>query len=522
MKRLLTLLCSLAAAATALAAAPALVNYQGRLTAETGAPLPDGVYRLAFGIYGEPVPGAPDPLIWGETQQVSLLDGRFNVLLGAPGAAPLPGAAVNDLRFAFTDPQRFLELRIVEDAAGSTVNRTILPRQQFVSVPYAMGIPGIIVDDIGQVGIGTIPHYQDADLHISRGVAGAQGATLRMEGASDGGSFVSIAGMMGSGSARGKIDIGRHFSNTSQGFMNFLVDNAGASGGNLVSGLFITGRGAGPTIGIGTTSPDLSVRLDVNGTSQMRALQVRQTDGQVKLVASANSNSGELALLGINGNNNILLRGTPENRNRGEILVLDENGGQRLGLRSRVSDRAGEILVSGAAGNLNVTLGAHPGAAATGNTGSVAVYDVNSLVKASMYVETNGVGWVKANFLQGSLVSPSDERLKQDIQPVQNALEMIRNLNGVSYSLKDSRGNNQTQLGFVAQELQKVVPEAVMPLADDSALAPAGTTPDDQPLLGVNYNSLIAVMVEALKEQQREIEVLRGQVEHLVQNAAVR
>lgn len=143
MKKLLTLL-ALLASFTVLTAqtVPPLMNYQGRLTSDAGAPLADGTYRLAFRLYTNAVPTtdpANDPVIWGREYDVSLIGGGFNVVLGAAGAGPVSeSTAVNDLSFAFGDANRFLELRIVRDAAGVEVNRPILPRQQLLSAPYAL------------------------------------------------------------------------------------------------------------------------------------------------------------------------------------------------------------------------------------------------------------------------------------------------------------------------------------------------------------------------------------------------
>jgi len=143
MKRLLCLGLFLSGIIAAFAqGVPALMNYQGRLTDENGAPLPDGIYRLAFRLYTNAVPPAntaSDPVIWGRQYDVNLIEGGFNVILGATGAGPVAeAAAVNDLGFAFNSPNRFLELRIVRDGSGAEVNRTILPRQQLLSAPYAV------------------------------------------------------------------------------------------------------------------------------------------------------------------------------------------------------------------------------------------------------------------------------------------------------------------------------------------------------------------------------------------------
>jgi hypothetical protein len=105
---------------------PPLMNYQGRLTAESGTPLPDGTYRLGFRLFPQPEGGTE---VWGEEQNVTLVQGAFNVVLGTVNLA---------LSNAFTQPTRYLELTVVRDAANAAVGRTILPRQQLLSTPYAL------------------------------------------------------------------------------------------------------------------------------------------------------------------------------------------------------------------------------------------------------------------------------------------------------------------------------------------------------------------------------------------------
>lgn len=117
---------------------PQLVNYQGRLTDESGAPLPNGIYRLGFRIFPNATTTLAEALVWGSDYDVTVTGGAFNVLLGANGGTPTPGAAVNNLAFAFGEANRYLELRIIRNAAGNTVNQTMLPRQQLLSVPFAI------------------------------------------------------------------------------------------------------------------------------------------------------------------------------------------------------------------------------------------------------------------------------------------------------------------------------------------------------------------------------------------------
>lgn len=82
----------------------------------------------------------------------------------------------------------------------------------------------------------------------------------------------------------------------------------------------------------------------------------------------------------------------------------------------------------------------------------------------------------------------SDVRLKEDILPIQNALDKILNLRGVTYKWvnKDS-GGDKTRIGFIAQEVNEVVEELVFNSRDGK-------------YLGVHYDNVAPLLVEAIKE----------------------
>jgi microcystin-dependent protein len=132
MRTLAFLILSLSLASLKAQSVPPLMNYQGHLTDESGQPLPNGVYRVAFKLYEEPTSGTP---LWQEEQNVSVVVGRFNSVLGSVNAG---------LGNALNGSDRFLELTVVRDAAGGTINRALHPRQQLLSAPYALMAGGLI------------------------------------------------------------------------------------------------------------------------------------------------------------------------------------------------------------------------------------------------------------------------------------------------------------------------------------------------------------------------------------------
>ena len=85
----------------------------------------------------------------------------------------------------------------------------------------------------------------------------------------------------------------------------------------------------------------------------------------------------------------------------------------------------------------------------------------------------------------------SSIRLKKNIRPLEGALEKVLHLNGVYFTWKES---GKEDLGFIAEEVGKVIPEAVT-YEEDGEYAS-----------GMSYDHVIPVLVEAVKEQQALID----------------
>lgn len=119
---------------------PKLINYQGKLVQANGTdPLAAGTYVLRFELFDAPTAGT---LVWGESQQVAVVNGIFNVLLGG-GEILNPAPPVTDLTFAFGSANRFLRTTIVS-GPGISVEQPLSPRQQLASVPYAMTAHAVV------------------------------------------------------------------------------------------------------------------------------------------------------------------------------------------------------------------------------------------------------------------------------------------------------------------------------------------------------------------------------------------
>ncbi|NVO19044.1 MAG: tail fiber domain-containing protein [Bacteroidetes bacterium] len=133
----------------------------------------------------------------------------------------------------------------------------------------------------------------------------------------------------------------------------------------------------------------------------------------------------------------------------------------------------------------------------------------NSTYKWSAIWSTNGT------------IQTSDERDKQNIRSLGYGINTVMALKPISFQWKNeqSRMGTGTNLGFVAQDLEKVIPDAVVHSyvsqeeIDKAALAGRGNIEPDN--YGVKYSELIPVLVKAIQDQQSQIEELKKEVETL-------
>jgi hypothetical protein len=156
-----------------------------------------------------------------------------------------------------------------------------------------------------------------------------------------------------------------------------------------------------------------------------------------------------------------------------------------------LEDKGGDILIMPGSGvtmtgsiYLSPYTSGNVGVGYSATTSLQAKVDVNGSVRASSYVTV------------------SDGTLKERIKTIDSGLEKILSLRGVQYRFKKTEGLDLPQghqIGFIAQEVERIVPDAVFT--------------DASGLKGVDYNKIIPVLVEAIKEQQIQIKRLSDQLE---------
>jgi len=117
-------------------------------------------------------------------------------------------------------------------------------------------------------------------------------------------------------------------------------------------------------------------------------------------------------------------------------------------------------------------------------------------------IDTSGNIYVAGTVYAPSAM-PSDARLKHNINPLQNSLNLISNLNGVSF---EWNSNNKQSVGFIAQDVELVIPnivEAYDPLQNGTIYK------------SIKYTELIPYLVEAIKEQQNMIDNLKEEINNI-------
>lgn len=120
---------------------------------------------------------------------------------------------------------------------------------------------------------------------------------------------------------------------------------------------------------------------------------------------------------------------------------------------------------------------------------------INALVGTISALNCDSID-VSGDVTAANFRSRSDGNLKQNVETVKNSLSKVTSLRGVKFDWKE---NNETSYGVIAQEVAEVIPELVY----------------EDNIKTVNYNGLVGVLIEAIKDQQRSINTLQEKIQLL-------
>ena len=139
----------------------------------------------------------------------------------------------------------------------------------------------------------------------------------------------------------------------------------------------------------------------------------------------------------------------------------------------------------------NITTGGNIIIPDSGNIGSTSDTDAITIANSG------NVTFGQDVTVNGDVVISSDARLKSNIVSLGSTLSKLLLIDGKSYRMKGKQ-----KMGVLAQEIQEVFPELV--------------SKDDNEMLAVNYQGLVPVLINALKDQQNEIDELKEMVQSLI------
>lgn len=172
------------------------------------------------------------------------------------------------------------------------------------------------------------------------------------------------------------------------------------------------------------------------------------------------------------------------NRSDGQTCVVVVKQGRKLGVTQIDAVQRAELLAGlpnlKVSGQLDVT-------STTKSTGT----------SSGALVVAGGLG-VQGSVFAGSITETSSIALKENIKPIDSALDKVTKLNGVEFNWKD-KSKPDREYGLIAEEVMKVTPFLV-----------SSSSPDK--VEGVKYSKVVALLVEAVKQQQEQINELKSQL----------
>jgi hypothetical protein len=237
------------------------------------------------------------------------------------------------------------------------------------------------------------------------------------------------------------------------------------------------GADSGRSLEIGMGNTDFPKYIDFGGGNFP---QFVYPDYQARIIRNSNDD----------GSFEIVNRGTggikiSSGQTSGEASHFEVFSGNQRSFR--VSSNA-EFLINTTAstGTASQRLQVNSGAYVSGNLGIGTTNPTSRLW-------VNGNSYISGILTATDINSASDIRLKTNIKPFKNTLEKIVQINGVSFNWIE---NNAKSGGIIAQDVEKVFPELV----------------NDGDHKTVNYNGLIGVLVESIKELKQEIEDLKSRL----------
>jgi hypothetical protein len=293
---------------------------------------------------------------------------------------------------------------------------------------------------------------------------------------------------------------------------NFIV-------GNGTAWTLETPTNARSSLGLGTIATQASSGVAITGGTISGLTSLATTGGTVSTMAY--QGSGAVAITGgtISGLTSLATTGgtvsTMAYQGSGAVSISGGSisGLSSLGVSGTITTAAGiDITTQGSAVERQLKW------VMTGR--SVYLYGQDDSKTLGLYDSAVGHRWVtdsSGNFSVYADITAfiSDERLKTDIRPIDDALDKISKIRGIYYRHNDlalSKGfEDKDYVGVIAQEVKEVLPEVVVTAPFDKD--ENGNSISGENYMTVKYDKIVPLLIEAIKELTAKVELLESKVE---------
>ena len=310
------------------------------------------------------------------------------------------------------------------------------------------------------------------------------------------------ASAIGNGTtASGTASTAMGLSSTSSGYASTSMGQGTTASGNysIATGWMSTASGhysmaAGRRVTASDFASTVIGQYNSSGSSVTNSASAFNTANTAFVIGNGADNSNKSDAFKVMFNGNTTIGG--DDLTIGDLSAFSGSFTQRSAI-DVVAHSDGDLLTAYASGSsgdrFNIELDTGNSLAKISSGGG---YNLTfSTEGGTMNFESSGMGTATYSF-DGDVVISSDARLKSNIVSLGSTLSKLLQIDGKSYEMKGKQ-----KIGVLAQEIQDVFPELV--------------SEDDNEMLAVNYQGLVPVLINALKEQESKIIDQQAQIDEL-------